>query len=198
MELSNLNIKNGLCISLGANIDSKFGSPLESLLICKPKIEEIINEWGDSSNKKKEEKSKFHANFFWSSIYETLPHGVENEQPNYLNTLLLIKSNSFPKPSNKNAKLLLKELKKLERFFGREKTPKGKKWLSRCLDLDILWWEDFHTADEELILPHPRFMNRNFVITPLSEILSRSQKITVRLSLFKNYGKQKPDKKIHF
>ena len=64
MELSNLNIKNGLCISLGANIDSKFGSPLESLLICKPKIEEIINEWGDSSNKKKEEKSKFHANFF--------------------------------------------------------------------------------------------------------------------------------------
>jgi len=57
VELSNLNIKNGLCISLGANIDSKFGSPLESLLICKPKIEEIINEWGDSSNKKKEEKS---------------------------------------------------------------------------------------------------------------------------------------------
>ena len=53
MELSNLNIKNGLCISLGANIDSKFGSPLESLLICKPKIEEIINEWGDHSNKKK-------------------------------------------------------------------------------------------------------------------------------------------------
>ncbi len=122
MELSNLNIKNGLCISLGANIDSKFGSPLESLLICKPKIEEIINEWGDS--------------------------------------------------------LLLKELKKLERFFGREETPKGKKWLSRCLDLDILWWEDFHTVDEELTLPHPRFMNRNFVITPLSEILSRSQKIT--------------------
>ena len=54
MELSNLNIKNGLCISLGANIDSKFGSPLDSLIICKPKIEEIINEWGDSSNEKKE------------------------------------------------------------------------------------------------------------------------------------------------
>ena len=83
MELSNLNIKNGLCISLGANIDSKFGSPLESLVICKPKIEKIINEWGESSQEKKEEKSKFHANFFWSSIYETLPHGVENEQPNY-------------------------------------------------------------------------------------------------------------------
>ena len=88
--------------------DSKFGSPLESLLICKPKIEEIINEWGDSFNKKKKRKANFRSTFFWSSIYETLPHGVENEQPNYLNTLLLIKSNSFPKPSIKNAKLLLK------------------------------------------------------------------------------------------
>ena len=64
MELSNLNIKNGLCISLGANIDSKFGSPLKSLLICKPKIEEIINEWGDHLNKKKERKENFMQTFF--------------------------------------------------------------------------------------------------------------------------------------
>ena len=177
MELSNLNIKNGLCISLGANIDSKFGSPLESLLICKPKIEELINDWGENFDKIKKEKGKFHANFFWSSIYETLPHGVENKQPNYLNTLVLVKSNCFPKLSKINAKLLLKKLKNLEYFFGREKTPEGKKWLSRCIDLDILWWEDLHMINKELTLPHPRFMNRNFVITPLSEILSRSQKI---------------------
>ncbi len=177
MELSNLNIKNGLCISLGANIDSKFGSPLDSLLVCKPKVEEIVKEWGDQSITQKEQKRKSNPNFLWSSIYETSPYGVEDEQPNYLNTLVLIKSNYFPKPSKINAKLLLKKLKKIEIFFGRIKNPKGKKWLSRCLDLDILWWEDFHTFDKELILPHPRFMNRNFVITPLSEILSRSQKI---------------------
>ena len=140
-------------------------------------MEEIIEEWIDQSNNKKEDERKSKPNFLWSSIYETLPHGVENEQPNYLNTLVLVKSNYFPKPSKKNAKLLLKKLKKLETFFGREKTPKGKKWLSRCLDLDILWWEDLYTIDKELTLPHPRFMNRNFVITPLSEILSRSQKI---------------------
>ena len=177
MELSNLNIKNGLCISLGANIDSKFGSPLETLIGCKPKVEEIIKEWGDQFNTKKEEKIKSNPNFLWSSIYETSPHGVENEQPNYLNTLVLVKSNYFPMPSTLSAKLLLKKLKKLEFFFGREKTPNGEKWLSRCLDLDILWWEDLHTIDEELTLPHPRFMIRNFVITPLSEILNRSQQI---------------------
>ena len=177
MELSNLNIKNGLCISLGANIDSKFGGPIDSLSVCKPKVEEIIKEWGNQSSPKKEANGATKINFLWSSIYETSPHGVENKQPNYFNTLVLVKSNYFPKPSNIKAKLLLNELKKLETFFGREKTPNGKKWLSRCLDLDILWWEDFHTVNEELVLPHPRFMNRNFVITPLSEILSRTQKI---------------------
>ena len=174
VELSNLNIKNGLCISLGANIDSKFGSPLESLLVCKPKVEEIIKEWGDQSSTK---KRKSCINFSWSSIYESSPHGVENAQPNYLNTLVLVKSNYFPKPSNSKAKFLLKELKKLESFFGREKTAKGKQWLSRCLDLDILWWEDLIIMDEELTLPHPRFVNRNFVITPLSEVLNKEQKI---------------------
>ena len=43
MELSNLNIKNGLCLSLGANIDSKFGSPINSLIESKFRIEKIIN-----------------------------------------------------------------------------------------------------------------------------------------------------------
>ena len=177
MELSNLNIKNGLCISLGANIDSKFGTPLESLIICKPKVEKIIKYWINQSQNKTETIRISNPHFLWSSIYETFPHGVENEQPNYLNTLVLVKSNFFPKPSKINAKLLLKDLKNLEKFFGRKKTPKDTKWLSRCLDLDILWWEELHIFDAELTLPHPRFMNRNFVISPLSEILSRSQKI---------------------
>jgi len=177
VELSNLNIKNGLCISLGANIDSKFGNPLESLVLCKPKLEDLLRIWIKQSQPINANIKDTSTQFFWSSIYETLPHGIEDDQPKYLNTLLLVKDHYFPMPSAKNAKLLLRELKNLESFFGRAETPKGKKWQPRCLDLDILWWEDFNTIDKELTLPHPRFMNRNFVITPLSEILSRTQTI---------------------
>ena len=177
VELSNLNIKNGLCISLGANIDSKFGSPLESLLICKPKLEQIINLWINNSKPLKKEIKSSETIFYWSSIYETSPLGVLDNQPNYLNTLVLVKSNCFPITSTKNAKLLLKELKNLEIDFGREEDPSKRKWLSRCLDLDILWWDDFNLMEEELTLPHPRFMTRNFVISPLSEVLSKLQKI---------------------
>ena len=177
MELSNLNIKNGLCISIGANIDSNYGNPIESLMICKPKLERLIKRWINQFQSFRKETESTETIFYWSSIYESSPHGIKDDQPNYLNTLLLVKSNSFPKPTKKNAKFLLKEFKNLERNFGRKETPNNMKWLSRCLDLDIIWWEDFCLKDEELTLPHPRFMNRNFVISPLSEVLSISQKI---------------------
>ncbi len=177
VELSNLNIKNGLCISIGANIDSNYGKPIDSLIICKPRLEELITDWINQFQSFSKENELSETIFIWSSIYESKPHGVNDYQPNYLNTLLLVKSNAFPKLTKKNAKSLLKEFKNLERNFGRKETPNNMKWISRCLDLDILWWEDFCFKDEELTLPHPRFMNRNFVISPLSEVLSISQKI---------------------
>ena len=177
MELSNLNIKNGLCISIGANIDSNYGKPIESLIICKPKVENLIESWMNQCQSLNMEMESSSIIFNWSSIYETSPHEVTNNQPNYLNTILLVQSEFFPKLTKTNAKFLLKEFKNLERNFGRKETPKNIKWQSRCLDLDIIWWQDFSFKDEELILPHPRFMNRNFVISPLSEILSRTQRV---------------------
>ena len=177
VELSNLNIKNGLCISIGANIDSNYGKPIESLIICKPRVEEVIKCWINQSQSFRKETDSSKTIFYWSSIYESIPHGVKDDQPNYLNTLLLVKSKIFPKRTKENAKFLLKEFKNLERNFGRKETSFNMKWLSRCLDLDILWWEDFSFKDEELTLPHPRFMNRNFVISPLSEVLSRAQTV---------------------
>ena len=42
------------------------------------------------SFEKKIESSK--PIFYWSSIYETNPHGVKNDQKNYLNNLLLVKT----------------------------------------------------------------------------------------------------------
>ena len=177
VELSNLNIKNGLCISIGANIDSNYGKPIESLIICKPRVEEIIKRWINQTQSFRKETDSSKTIFYWSSIYESIPHGVKDDQPNYLNTLLLVKSKIFPKQTKENAKFLLKEFKNLERNFGRKESSLNMKWLSRCLDLDILWWEDFSFKDEELTLPHPRFMNRNFVISPLSEVLSRAQTV---------------------
>ena len=177
VELSNLNIKNGLCISLGANIDSKFGSPFETLIKCKEDLSRTITNWINNINETETKTNNENTNFTWSSIYKTKPHGIIETQPYYFNSLLLVESNLFPLPTYKNGILLLDKLKNIEFNYGREINIKTNKWLPRCLDLDILWWENLTVNTDKLILPHPRLFTRNFVITPLSEILSQSQEI---------------------
>ncbi len=176
MELSNLNIKNGLCISLGANIDSKFGEPIETLIKCRPIVENFIKNWISQFKSKNSNNLLTDINFSWSSIYRTNPHGISEPQPNYFNTILLVKSTYLLEPSCEEVKLLLSEFKTLEKEYGRDIFNK-KKWISRCLDLDILWWENLICKDSQITIPHPRFVNRNFVITPLAEILNRDQRV---------------------
>ena len=76
MELSNLNIKNGLCLSLGSNIDSKFGNPINSLIESKLRIQTIINKLINLNNERKLEKSILEKFFYWSSLYQTSPLGA--------------------------------------------------------------------------------------------------------------------------
>ena len=176
MELSNLNIKNGLCLSLGANIDSKFGSPIKTLIKAKFSVELIINNLISQEKNNQLLPNVNNQYLFWSSLYKSHPHGVVEFQPDYINTLLLVKTVDLPISSVENAKFLLQEFQNLEQKFGRYKNTK-ERWQSRCLDIDILWWDDLNYRDDILSIPHPRFVNRNFVISPLSEVLSKFQKV---------------------
>ncbi len=177
MELSNLNIKEGLCISLGANIDSKFGNPIESLLRCKPIVENIILETVITNINLDPKQEVFKSIFNWSSLYQTSPVGIKDFQQDYINCLVLAKSKFIQSPSLEKAKELLEAFKNLEIEFGRIKSSKENRWQPRELDLDILWWDNLYINEKELSIPHPRFNTRNFVITPLSEVLARTQKI---------------------
>ena len=59
---------------------------------------------------------------------------------------------------------LLAALKAIERAFGRRQA--GQRWASRVLDLDILLWSQGPWASPGLIVPHPRFRERSFVLAP--------------------------------
>ena len=177
MELSNLNIRNGLCISLGSNIDSKFGTPINSLIESKFRIEKIISNLITLNHPNNQEKDRFKAIFNWSSLYKTKPLGVVEKQPDYINCLLLVQEELLPLSSIEKARFLLKEFQNLEKEFGRNKLSNDQRWLPRPLDIDILWWDDLFVNDEDFKIPHPRFQNRNFVISPLAEVLSITQKI---------------------
>lgn len=75
---------------------------------------------------------------------------------------------------------LLARLKHVERCFGRRR---GRRWGPRVLDLDIILWSEGHYADGGLVIPHPEFRRRQFVLDPLEEIAPDWRDPITRLSL---------------
>ena len=65
------------------------------------------------------------------------------------------------------ARELLDALLALETERGRERPFTG---APRTLDLDLVLWGDLVAEDSHLIVPHPRFRERRFVLEPLVEI----------------------------
>ena len=63
---------------------------------------------------------------------------------------------------------MLDGLQGIEVAFGRRR--RGRRWADRVLDLDIVLWSGGAVAGETLIVPHPHFRARDFVLTPAAAI----------------------------
>ena len=96
-----------------------------------------------------------------SSDYATPPWG-EEQQPPFVNACIEIESKLAPHA-------LLDLLQAVERKFGRDRT-KERRWGPRTLDLDLIAYDDLALQTEALTLPHPRLLERAFVLVPLAEI----------------------------
>lgn len=53
----------------------------------------------------------------------------------------------------------------------REKARSGAAYVSRPIDIDILFYDDLVLASERLTLPHPLLAEREFALVPLCEIM---------------------------
>ena len=95
-----------------------------------------------------------------SSVYESEPWGM-TDVPNFLNQVVHIQCEL----SNE---VLVKEIAELEEFFGRERSTGG--YVSREMDVDVLFIDMEIVDTETLIVPHPRMTERRFVLEPLTEI----------------------------
>ncbi|HZU87294.1 MAG TPA: 2-amino-4-hydroxy-6-hydroxymethyldihydropteridine diphosphokinase [Anaerolineaceae bacterium] len=94
-----------------------------------------------------------------SSIYETEPWGFK-DQPWFLNQVLEVETELDPRA-------LLAHLKEIETQLGR--LPSFR-FGPRLIDLDILLYGDQSLQMENLIIPHPRLAEREFVLGPLCEL----------------------------
>ncbi len=94
-----------------------------------------------------------------SSFYDTAPVGV-GEQPIFLNAVAVGETSL-------SARDLLTTLLDIEKRFGRERPFPG---APRTLDLDLILYGDDIIDSADLVVPHPRFRDRRFVLEPLAEI----------------------------
>lgn len=96
-----------------------------------------------------------------SSLYETEPVGFK-DQPWFLN--MVFEGDTDLSPSD-----LLCFTKSIESEMKRIKTIVNG---PRIIDIDILLYDDEKIETENLIIPHPRMLERAFAMVPLYEISS--------------------------
>jgi 2-amino-4-hydroxy-6-hydroxymethyldihydropteridine diphosphokinase len=96
-----------------------------------------------------------------SSDYRTPPWGV-TDQPPFINCAIVADTALPPLD-------LLDRAQTIERQFGRDRS-KERRWGPRTLDIDLIAYEGITLDIPELTLPHPRALERAFVLAPLAEI----------------------------
>ena len=94
-----------------------------------------------------------------SPLYETDPVGGI-EQDRFLNIVVEVLTIRTPAE-------LLELCHELERSAVRVRDVR---WGPRTLDVDVVWIDDYTSADPVLTVPHPRAHERNFVMVPLHDL----------------------------
>ena len=97
-----------------------------------------------------------------SNLFETAPQGVFESQPNYYNAVTRIQTCLSPDE-------LHNATTHIEHTLGRRDKGLRK---PRTIDLDILIYGNERYCSENLTIPHPRMLDRQFVLAPLSEVIT--------------------------
>jgi 2-amino-4-hydroxy-6-hydroxymethyldihydropteridine diphosphokinase len=96
-----------------------------------------------------------------SCDYRTPPWGI-TDQPPFVNLCVAVETDLTPHA-------LLSHAQTVERTFGRDRA-KEQRWGPRPVDIDLLAYDEMILKEPNLTLPHPRLLERAFVLVPLAEI----------------------------
>jgi 2-amino-4-hydroxy-6-hydroxymethyldihydropteridine diphosphokinase len=99
-----------------------------------------------------------------SGFYETAPWGFDDTVPVFWNCVVMM--NTVARPFQ-----VLSITQEIEKELGR--THKAAEiYMSRIIDIDILFFNDDIIESPDLIVPHKGIAERRFVLVPLNEIVS--------------------------
>lgn len=100
-----------------------------------------------------------------SSFYETLPWGFSSDSL-FLNAAACFDTLLSPEE-------VLAVTQQIEKSLGRKEKSRQGQYADRCIDIDILLYDDRVMQTPDMILPHPHMAERMFVLEPLAEIMPR-------------------------
>ena len=98
-----------------------------------------------------------------SALYETEPWGFRSDN-RFVNAAVCVDTQLSPRR-------LLEVTQRIEREMGRTLKSVGGEYHDRIIDIDILLYGDLHIDEPDLKIPHPLMHERDFVMTPLNEIM---------------------------
>ncbi len=94
-----------------------------------------------------------------SAFYTTEPWG-KTDQNDFLNCVVKIETDYSPW-------YLLRLFQEIEKELGKDIKIR---WGERTIDIDIILYGQKIIYEKKLIIPHPRYHKRNFVLIPLCDI----------------------------
>ncbi len=100
-----------------------------------------------------------------SDFIETEPWGYESKNL-YINAVIRVDTDLSPID-------LLHKTQEIEREMGRLSKTVGGEYHDRVVDIDILLYGELKMKTDELIIPHPRMKERDFVMIPLQQLMER-------------------------
>lgn len=98
-----------------------------------------------------------------SALYETEPWGFRSDN-RFVNAAVCVDTQLSPRR-------LLEVTQRIEMEMGRTLKSDGGEYHDRIIDIDILLYGDLHIDEPDLKIPHPLMHERDFVMTPLNEIM---------------------------
>ena len=125
------------------SLGSNLGDRYSNLLECVSLIESNVGEIKSLSSIYKNSAQGFIGDFFYNCCVKVL---------------------TSYKPLE-----LIEIILSIEKKMGR-KTRISKKYESRKIDIDIILYDNLIIDDNKLVVPHPRYTKRSFVLVPLLEI----------------------------
>ena len=131
-------------ISLGSNLENRAQNIINAIFEIEQEVGKLL---------------------FQSSVYESEADGFEGNS--FLNQVIKIETTLSPE-------ILLQKTEEIEKKLGRTQKTKivdGKPFYNnRIIDIDILLYDDLQIDTETLTIPHPRMLEREFVMKPLAEV----------------------------